>query len=209
MYPITLRLEGVPCLVVGGGRVAARKAASLLHCGALVTVIAPQSCAELEQLGAELVPRKYEKGDVDGFRLVIAATGVVEVDRAVWLDAERAGVPVNVVDDPEACRFFVPSVLRRGPVTVAVSTAGVSPFLAAWLRRRIAEVVGPELADVAELVGEARRALREAGRSTESADWGSLVDEDLISVVADDGEARARRRVEDWLAREIARPPEV
>lgn len=117
------------------------------------------------------------------------------------------GVPVNAVDDPEACRFFVPSVLRRGPVTVAVSTAGVSPFLAVWLRRRIAEVVGPEIAAVAELVGDARRALKEAGRSTESADWGSLVDEELVTVLAAGDDAQAQRRVEDWLARELAVRP--
>jgi len=207
VYPIALCLEGVPCLVVGGGPVAARKVATLLDCGAQVTVIAPRSCVELEHLAATLVPRKYEEGDVDRFRLVIAATGVVEVDRAIWLDAERAGVPVNAVDDPEACRFFVPSVLRRGPVTVAVSTAGTSPFLAVWLRRRIAEVVGPEIAAVAELVGEARRVLKESGRSSEGADWGSLLDEDLVSVVAAGNEAQARRRVEDWLARELAARP--
>ncbi len=207
VYPIALRLEGVPCLVVGGGRVAARKVATLLDCGALVTVIAPRSCPELERLAAHLVPRSYEEGDVNRFRLVIAATGVVEVDRAVWSDAERAGVPVNAVDDPEACRFFVPSVLRRGPVTVAVSTAGVSPFLAAWLRRRIAEVVGPEIAAVAELVGGARRALKEAGRSTEGADWASLVDEELVSVLAAGDDAQGRRRAEDWLARELAARP--
>jgi precorrin-2 dehydrogenase/sirohydrochlorin ferrochelatase len=136
---------------------------------------------------------------------VIAATGVAAVDRAVYQDAELNGVLVNGADDVEACRFFVPAVLRRGPVTVAVSTAGASPFLAGWLRNRIGEVVGPEFTQVAALVGQARRVLREAGHSTEGADWSSLMNEDFVSDVAAGREEEARTSVEGWLARELGR----
>jgi precorrin-2 dehydrogenase/sirohydrochlorin ferrochelatase len=205
LYPIALRLDGQRCLVVGAGSVAARKVASLLSCGAQVTVIAPKISPQIECLSARFVRRAYRPGDVGGYRLVIAATGVREVDRAVFRDAEDAGVLVNGVDDVEACRFFVPALLRRGPVTVAVSTAGTSPFLAAWLRDRIGEDVGSEIAGVAELLGEARRVLKEAGSSTEGADWISLLDEDLVSAVAAGREEEARRRLEEWLACELGR----
>jgi siroheme synthase-like protein len=196
-------LEGVACLVVGAGRVAARKAASLLETGALVTVIAPAACGEIERLPVSLLRREYKTGDVRRYRLAIAATGVAEVDRAVFRDGEAAGVLVNAADNMEACRFFVPSHLRRGPVSVAVSTAGTSPFLAAWLRRRIGETVGPEFATVAALLGEARQALKDAGRSTERADWSSLLDESLVSAVAAGRQADARRRAASWLAGEL------
>jgi len=205
LYPVALRLDGVPCLVVGGGRVAARKVEALLECGADVTVIAPEAIAELEQLPIRRIRRRYEPGDAARFRFVIAATGVVEVDRAAFLDSENAGVPVNAADDLEACRFLVPSVLRRGPVTVAVSTGGTSPFLAVWLRRRIAEVVGPEIAAVAALVGAVRRELKDAGHSTEAADWSSLINEDLVHVVAAGREDEARRRADNWLESELER----
>ena len=159
----------------------------------------------MEEASVRLIRRAYEPGDAAPFRLVIAATGVAAVDRAVYQDAEFIGVLVNGADDVEACRFFVPAVLRRGPVTVAVSTAGVSPFLAGWLRDRIGEVVGPEFSQVAVLVGEARRTLIEGGHSTEGVDWGSLLNEDLVSVVAAGREDEARARIEGWLARELRR----
>jgi siroheme synthase-like protein len=198
-------LDGVACLVVGGGRIAARKAESLVACGADLTVIAPDVCAEIEQLRGRIVRRAYAAGDVSSYRLVIAATGIADVDRAVFRDGEDAGVLVNAADDAEACRFFLPALFRRGPVTVAVSTAGTSPFLAAWLRRRIGEGVGPEFAVVAALLGEARGALKRAGGSTEGADWGSLMDEDLVSQVAAGNEDGARSRLEEWISHEVAR----
>ena len=196
LFPIALRLEDVPCLVVGGGPVAARKAASLLVCGAQVTVIAPETCDEIAKLSLRTLQRAYEHGDVAPYRLVIAATGSAEVDLAVFRDAEEAGVLVNAADEPEACRFYLPSVLRRGPVTVAVSTGGTSPALAAWLRRRLAQVVGPEFAVVAALLARARKVLREQGHSTAGADWSSLLDDELPAAVAAgrDDAARAARR---------------
>lgn len=206
LYPIIVRLEGLACLVVGGGRVAARKVASLLVCGAEVTVIAPQVCEEIESLPVTVVRRSYQHGDVAGFRLVITATGRGEVDREVFEDSEAAGLMVNAADNIEACRFFLPSLLRRGPVTVAVSTAGTSPYLATWLRRRIAQVVGAEFAAVAALLGEARGALKAAGRTTESADWESLLNDEFAAIVAEGRLEEARERVETWVVRALASP---
>jgi siroheme synthase-like protein len=203
LYPIALKVEDLPCLVVGAGRVAARKAASLLECGARVTVIAPQVCAEIESLGVSVARRPYEPGDAASYRLVVTATGVAEVDRAVFQDAEKAGVLVNAADNPEACRFLLPSVLRRGPVSIAVSTAGASPYLAAWLRRRVGELVGPEFAAVAVLLAGARQALKDAGLSSESADWSQILDEDLVSLIADGRLDEADARVNAWLGDQL------
>jgi precorrin-2 dehydrogenase/sirohydrochlorin ferrochelatase len=199
LFPIAVRLENVPCLVVGGGRVAARKTGSLLECGAEVTVVAPRPCPEIEAMPVTLIRREYEAGEVANYRLVIAATGLSDVDGAVFRDGETAGVMVNAADDMASCRYFLPSVLRRGPVTVAVSTAGKSPFLASWLRRRLADVVGPEFSQLANLLGAARRELKEAGLSTEAADWSSLLDDDLLSALAAGRDLEARGRVARWL----------
>jgi precorrin-2 dehydrogenase len=198
-----VRVEGLACLVVGGGRVAARKATSLLECGAHVTVVAPLVCAEIERLPVTILRREYEPREATHYRLVVTATGVAEVDRAVFEDGENAGLMVNAADNPESCRFFLPSLFRRGPVTVAVSTAGTSPFLAVWLRRRIGEVVGPEFAEAASLLARARRALKEAGQSTEAADWDSLLDEDLVAALATGRGAAAKGLVDEWLTSQL------
>jgi len=203
LFPISLRVEGLPCLVVGGGRVAARKAVSLLECGAELTVVAPEICAQIEELPSRKIRRAYREGDAAPYRLVMAATGCPEVDRAVFRDGEATGALVNAADDVEACRFFLPSLLRRGPVTLAVSTGGTSPFLAKWLVQRLTPLVGPELAGVAALLGNAREVLKLAGHSTEGADWGLLLDDALVSALAAGREDEARERVKRWLEGEL------
>ncbi len=176
-------MAGRPCLVVGGGPVAARKVAGLAGCGALVTVVAPEVDPAIEALGVTVERRPYRAGEAGCYRLVVGATGVPEVDQAVAADAEAAGVWVNAADDAEHCSFLLPAVHRDGVVSVAVSTGGASPALATWLRRRIGEWAEPGLGTLAELLGEARRQLRQASRSTESVDWQALLDGPLPDLV--------------------------
>src|SRR3712207_6396749 len=126
-YPVNLLLDGRPCLVVGGGHIATRKVEGLLACGADVTVIAPEVDAALEALPVAVRRRRYEAGDVAGFRLAIAATDDPAVNKAVFDDAEAAGIWVNSADDPDRCSFTLPSVVRRGPLVLSVSTGGHSP----------------------------------------------------------------------------------
>jgi precorrin-2 dehydrogenase / sirohydrochlorin ferrochelatase len=195
LYPVGLVVRGRRCLVVGGGRVAARKARSLLECGAAVTMVAPEVHEALGLLSAEgtiaaidgppldVQLRPYERGEASGYRLVVTATGVDEVDAAVHADAEEAGVWVNSADDPEHCSVVLPAVWRQGPVTVAVSSSGESPALSTWLRSRVAETLGPEIGVLAALLGEARRQLQDAGRSTEEVDWQSLLQGPLPDLV--------------------------
>ena len=137
--PGLARRLGPPCLVVGGGPVAARKARGLLDCGASVTVIAPSLGDDMEALVPSLHAverRPYGEGDASTYRLVVTATGIPEVDGAVYADAEAAGVWVNSADDLAHCSFILPAVHRDGAVTVSVSTGGLSPALASWLRTR-------------------------------------------------------------------------
>lgn len=195
-YPVSLNLTDRACLVVGGGPVAARKAAGLLAAGANVTVIAPAIGAAMAALGPLTRQRRtYQRGDVAAFRLVVTATGDPAVDAAVFADAEAAGVWVNSADDPEHCSFILPSVHRDGPVTIAVSTSGRSPAQATWLRGRLAQAGGPGLGDLAELLGRARAQVRAGGGSTESVDWAGLLDGPLPGLVASGRMDEAERLV--------------
>jgi len=173
-YPVSLLLSGRKCLVVGGGPVAARKAEGLVRAGARVTVVAPEIGPRIKALPVRVLQRRYVASDLAEMWLVVAATGLSSVDRAVHRDGEAAGVLVNAADDPGACSVILPAVLRRGPVSVAVSTDGRSPALAGVLRDLIAEVIGPGVAEVAEVLGRAREMLHERGASTEGLAWGPL-----------------------------------
>jgi precorrin-2 dehydrogenase/sirohydrochlorin ferrochelatase len=186
LYPISLDVTGRACLVVGAGGVAARKARALLDCGALVTVIAPSFGSEMEELRDRLHAverRAYASGDAARFRLVITATGRPEIDCAVHEDAEAAGVWINSADDRAHSSFILPAVFRDASVTVAVSTSGLSPAFASWLRDRLAAACGDDMGALAALIGEAREQLQRAGRPSDSVDWMTLLDGPLLDSV--------------------------
>jgi siroheme synthase-like protein len=185
-YPVSLDVSGHACLVVGGGNVAAHKARTLLDCGAAVTVIAPSLSDAMEALVPSLHTlerRPYGHGDASAFHLVFTATGIPEVDGAVYADAEAAGVWANSADDVAHCSFILPAVHRDGPVTVSVSTGGLSPALASWLRTCLAAECGDGLGVLAQLLGEARTNLKRAGLRSDAVDWARLLDGPLPDLV--------------------------
>lgn len=140
-YPAFLNLQGRLCTVVGGGKVAERKISKLLDFGARVRVISPavQPWIELwaEHDRIEWLNRKYEPGDVADAYLVFAATSDRQVNRLIWIEAERAGRLVNVCDSRDLCTFTVPATTRRGALQVAISTSGTNPAAAKSLREAL------------------------------------------------------------------------
>jgi precorrin-2 dehydrogenase / sirohydrochlorin ferrochelatase len=148
-YVACLDVEGRDCLVVGGGSVALEKARGLVECGARVTVVAPDVAPELRALPVELVERPYRSGDLAGRFLVMAATSDAELNRRVYEQAEEAGLLCNVADAPEICNFILPAVHRQDPIAIAVTTGGASPALAQRIRAEIADLYGPEYAELA------------------------------------------------------------
>jgi precorrin-2 dehydrogenase / sirohydrochlorin ferrochelatase len=200
LYPVSLVVAGKRCVVVGGGSVAARKASGLVDAGAHVIVVAPDISEVIRALPVELVERPYESSDLEQAWLVMAATNDPEVNRRVHADGQTARVWVNAADEPEACAFTLPAVLRRGPVTVAVSTGGHSPALAGWLRDQVGDLLGPEIGMLAEMLSEARDQLQAAGRSTEELDWRRALDSDMLELIKSGQVAQARERLQACLS---------
>ena len=173
----------------------------LLDSGARVRVVAEQVGPEVRALPVDWDERPYRRGEVAGYWLVMTATDSTEVNRAVAADADDAGVLVNAADDPAGCSFYLPAVARQGPITVAVSTDGHSPALAGWLRDRLAEAgLGPEYAVLAGLLAERRDEIRASGRSTDSADWRSALDSDMLDLIRNGRLDQARERIQGCLS---------
>jgi siroheme synthase-like protein len=190
-YPVVLDLHGVPVLVVGAGPIAVRKIAGLVAAGADVRVVAPHIDGQLDREGiAELRERPFEPGDLDGMRLVVTATGVEAVDATVAAAARANGIWVNAADLPAECGFILPAVARQGPLSVAVSTDGTSPALAVRLRDRIATLLTPALATLAQDLAAERSVIKTSGGSTEDHDWSARIDAALdvvLDAVIDQG----------------------
>jgi precorrin-2 dehydrogenase / sirohydrochlorin ferrochelatase len=159
-YIACLKLTGRRCLVVGGGDVGLEKVEGLLACDAQVHVIAPEACEGVRALAAagdvEWTERRFAPGDVEGHFLAIAATSDTETNIAVFEEAERRSMLCNVVDVPPLCSFILPAIVRTGPIAIAISTAGASPALAKRMKREIAELYGPEHAELAAILNDAR-----------------------------------------------------
>ena len=161
--PIALRIAGRPCLVVGGGPVALRKAALLVRAGAEVMVVAPQVVEEFLRLaGTRFIRRAYESSDLEGMLLVVAATDERALNRRVAAHAQERGILVNVVDDPQHCTFVMPSIVDRSPLLVAISTAGAAPVLSRMVRGDIEALLPPGLGAVSESLSRHRQAIKSA-----------------------------------------------
>lgn len=205
--PLLLNTEGLHCLLVGGGRVAARKLAMLARTGCRITVEAPELCPEVRTLvesgAADFIGHEYRPGDCRGYGLVVAATERREVNRSVFEEARSLGIPVNVVDDPELCTVIFPAAWREGPLVLAVSTGGTAPFLAAALRDRLAEQCSG-MGAWAAVAGRFRQAVRQAVPDSQAR-------QRLYRLFPPLGEAAgapASLELDDWLAwLDRIRPP--
>ncbi len=164
-YPVFLDLRGRSAVVVGGGSVAERKISTLLEYGADVTCIAPTITPRIDALVADgrvvHEERGYVRGDLGGAFIVVCATDSTEVNRAVYQEAEGRGCLVNVVDSPELCNFIVPSIVKRGPLQIAISTSGAAPAVAKQLRCELEQLYGPEWEDYVAFLGRMRRIVME------------------------------------------------
>lgn len=202
-YPAMLVLEGRRVVVVGAGRIAARKIEALLAAGAAVEVVAPDAGPQVEHWAAagRLVVhrRPFAPGDLDGAWLALTATGDPAVDAAVHAAGQARHVFVNSADDPANCSFTLPSVVRRGDIVVAVGTGGRSPALAAWLKEHVRTEMGPEYETLLDLLQDAREEIRAEGRPTEDADWRRALDSGILDLVRAGDLGRAKELLRSCL----------
>jgi len=205
-YPVFLNLRGRRAVVIGGGAVAEQKVLGLLSAGAHVTVVSPETTPRLAELAAagriDLRRRPYRSGDLAGAWLAIAGTDDRAANAQVWAEAEREGVLLNAVDDLDHCSFIAPAIHREGDITVAVSTSGKSPALAARLRQRVARLVGPAEARLCDLLGEMRPELaaRVPDSHERTALWYRIVDSDVIEFVRRGDMEGARERIDELVS---------
>jgi precorrin-2 dehydrogenase / sirohydrochlorin ferrochelatase len=198
-YPVCLDLRDRPCVVIGGGAVAARKVEGLLECGARVTVVAPALVPRLQSLldegRIEARQRPYAKGDLAGVALAIAATDERAVNARVAAEARARGVWLNAADDPERCDFILPAVIRRGDLQIAVSTGGRSPALARRVREDLERLLPPEYADLLPLLADVRAELRQEGIDVPPERWQSALDDYVLARLRAGDLAGARERL--------------
>jgi len=205
-YPVFLNLRGRRAVVIGGGTVAEQKVLGLLAAGAHVTVVSPETTPRLRDLadagGIDLRRRPYRSGDLAGAWLAIAGTDDRAANAQVWAEAEREGVLLNAVDDLDHCSFIAPAIHREGDITIAVSTSGKSPALAARLRQRVARLVGPAEARLCALLGELRPKLaaRVPDTPARSILWYRIVDSDVIEFVRRGDDDGAHGRIDELVS---------
>ena len=209
-YIACLKLSGRRCVVVGGGEIGLEKVEGMLACDAAVTLIAPSATPELERLAREgsivWEQREYAgPSDLERAFMVIAATSDTDVNIAVFEDAERRAMLVNVVDVPPLCNFILPAIVRSGPLAIAISTAGASPALAKRMKREIEDQFGQEYARLALLLNEARGwakatlpTYQDRKRFFESIVEGSP---DPIALLRDSGPDGGEKAVRELIAR--------
>ena len=189
-YPISVDLTNRRCVVVGGGTVAQRKVETFLEFGAAVAVVAPELTPRLRELASEgaieHIAGMYEPANLDGAFLAVAATDDPHTNRAVSAEAQRRGMLVNVVDEPDLCTFFVPAIVRQGDLVIGVSTSGRSPAMARRIREELEALFGSHYGELAELLGELRDEIK--ARYPDMADrnraYVRILDSDVLDLLA-------------------------
>ncbi len=150
-----------PCLVVGGGKVAERKVNILLKFRSTIKVVSPRISSALQKLAEkgkiDIYLKEYDANDLNGVALVFAATNVETINQKIYKDSGERNIPVNVVDNPSLCDFIVPSIVKKDPILIAISTSGMVPFLSKRLRKDIAERITRDYVRYAGIVGRLRR----------------------------------------------------
>ncbi|MBF0273845.1 MAG: bifunctional precorrin-2 dehydrogenase/sirohydrochlorin ferrochelatase [Nitrospinae bacterium] len=209
LYPAFINLSGKSCLVVGGGKVSERKVQSLLESKACVTLVSPEITESLKELHTSgkitYIPEKYSSPHIEGVFLVICATDIKEVNQTVFSDAREKNILVNVVDKPELCNFYVPSQLKRGDLSIAISTHGRSPALARKIRKELTAQFGDEYAQLLEILGSKREELMTRCNSTEKRGeiLKKVVNSDVLEVLRSKGRKETEKYIEDIMSKNL------
>ena len=204
-YPVFLDLTGRPCFVIGGCAMAEEKVKGLVAAGARVTVISPDMTPGLAELGIEekvdFIARRYRRGDLRTAFLVVVVSQAPPIVQAVWEETRGRNILVNTLDNVPHCDFIAPAIVRRGDLTVAISTGGKAPVMAVRLRQKLEKELGPEHARFLELAGMLRAPLARLWPDFETrrALWYRLIDSDVIHLLRRGNESAALARIKEIL----------
>jgi precorrin-2 dehydrogenase/sirohydrochlorin ferrochelatase len=208
-YPVNLDIGDRHCLVVGGGAVGTRRVLALMECGAKVTVVSPQVSERLSGLALEgkirIALRSFTPSDLENVFLVIGATNDQSLNRRIHGHAEKRGLLCNIADRPEICNFILPAVLRRGDLTISISTSGRSPALAKKLRKQLERQFGEEYRVLLQLMGAIRQKLLAQAHAPEVHKplFEHLLDAGLIDLVRQGRRKEINRLLADVLGAEF------
>ncbi len=207
-YPIMLDIRNRPAIVIGGDRIAAEKATALSASGANVTVMNAEFCSELQEMAARqeitLHQKAYEPGDLAGAFVVVAtATHDPQLAEAIWNEAQERGQLVNIVDLPARCSFIIPSILRRGQLTISVSTEGASPSLSKRIRQRLEGLFPSAYDSYMQIAVIARTHLRQQGIPYDQRDdfFGEFFSSEILTLLTEDNMPQALALTAELLQR--------
>ncbi len=212
-YPVYLNLTGKRCVIFGGGTIAQGKIPALLEAEAHISVISPDATPGIQEYVQQgeiaWLPRKYRPGDLSGAFIAVAATNLHEVNREIFQEAEERGVLLNAVDDTPLCTFIAPSLVKRGPVTLAISTGGVSPALARKLRETLNLSPDLEWADLAPVLAQARQEVKQRQLVIDPDRWQTVMTSELLQLAQSGGEAEALQKLLSNLMADLPSSPPV
>ncbi len=204
--PIFMNIRGRPCLVVGGGQIAARKVYLLHRAGGVVTVVSPELCDELKRWAKagdiRYLAKAFAPNDLEGAKIVIAATNQQDVNAQVAKEADARGIPVNVVDNQALCSFIMPSIIDRTPVQIAISTGGASPVLARLLRARLETFIPAAYGRLAELLERFRERVKERFSNTDETRrfWEQVLEGPIADMLIAGKDQAAEKALEEAIA---------
>ncbi len=206
LYPIFINLADKRCLVIGGGKVAERKIETLLEYDAQVMVVSPESTIKIREWAQQNViswqQRVFKPSDLEEIFIVFIATGDSELNRSVATLCRDEGILVNAVDDPANCDFYVPAVLRRNSLCIAVSTEGNSPLLAAKLRNELETIIPIEYGEWVDILGQLRDEIKNADIdiSQRQQIFAKLVYSDILDLLKQGRKREIEERISECMS---------
>ncbi|MEW6202390.1 MAG: bifunctional precorrin-2 dehydrogenase/sirohydrochlorin ferrochelatase [bacterium] len=182
--PISYKLTGRKCLVIGSGNVAVRKIKVLLENGAKVKIVTTSASPELTDLAEKenikVIKDEFSTKHLDGVALVFVTGKYKKAKDFIIKACRKKNIPVNIADDPDLSDFFMPAIISKHPISIAVGTSGVSPLFARWLKTKLNGVLGDRLAELLDALNEYRRkALREMDYGERKVFWNEVYDKIL------------------------------
>ncbi len=194
-YPILVNLERFPCLIIGGGKVAYRKVSSLQEFNANITIISPRICKSLLELAKKnkirIIKKYYSKEFIKDFKIIFSATDNPEVNKNVRVDCTKEGILLNVVDNPVLCDFILPANIKRGDLTISVSSQGKAPFYTKEIKKKIDAFISPVYSDIIEMAARFRKQLLSGSEAksakTKAKMFGKFTSENWEKILTENG----------------------